>query len=118
MNITEIRSSKNDKYSGIRKVISMMIHCVDCDDEECALMPFCLDFQDLLCHQEECFEKKCNLRFGIAACDATRKYLRHCLKCEKPDCPICAPLRIIWPEGDEDVESLKEHLEAFQEFIL
>ena len=57
-------------------------------------------------------------QFGVAACDASRKYLKHCLKCEKPDCPICAPLRIIWPEGDEDVESFKEHLEAFSEFIL
>lgn len=39
-----------------------MIHCVDCDDEECDLMPYCLDYQDLLVHMEECTEKKCRMK--------------------------------------------------------
>ena len=39
-----------------------MIHCIDCDDEECALMPYCLDYQDLLVHMEECTEKKCRMK--------------------------------------------------------
>lgn len=42
-----------------------MIHCVDCDDEECALMPYCLDYQDLLVHMEECCDKKCRLKVSL-----------------------------------------------------
>ena len=59
----EERKRKNeDKYTSIRKVLTLMIHCVDCDDEECALMPYCLDYQDLLVHMEECCDKKCRLK--------------------------------------------------------
>ena len=59
---TEMSEKNRDKYSSIRKVICMMIHCIDCDDEECCFMPYCLDFQDLLVHQEECCDKKCKIR--------------------------------------------------------
>ena len=59
----EEKQRKNEeKYTSIRKVLTLMIHCVDCDDEECALMPYCLDYQDLLVHMEECCDKKCRLK--------------------------------------------------------
>ena len=58
----EQKKKNEEKYSAIRKVITLMIHCIDCDDEECALMPYCLDYQDLLVHMEECTEKKCRMK--------------------------------------------------------
>jgi len=62
---TEMSDKQKEKYQAIRKVICLMIHCVDCDDEECFFMPYCLDFQDLLIHQEECVDKRCKLRVNI-----------------------------------------------------
>lgn len=62
MSKPEMSDKNREKYTAIRKIICMMIHCVDCDDEECFLMPYCLDFQDLLVHQEECVDKKCKLK--------------------------------------------------------
>merc|ERR1712226_795958 len=114
----EQKKKNEEKYSAIRKVITLMIHCIDCDDEECALMPYCLDYQDLLVHMEECTEKKCRMKFGAACCFQSRQYIRHCLMCQNESCPICSPLRIIWPEGYDDVESLQEHMLAFKDFIL
>lgn len=115
----EERRRKNDeKYAAIRKVITLMIHCVDCDDEECPLMPYCLDYQDLLVHMEECCDKKCRMKFGSASCFQSRQYIRHCIMCTKQDCPICVPLRVIWPEGYDDSESLADHMSAFSEFVL
>ena len=61
----ELAQRNAEKYSAIRKVLTIMIHCVDCDDEECALMPYCLDYQDLLVHMEECTEKKCRMKVSI-----------------------------------------------------
>ena len=59
----EEKAARNkEKYASIRKVLTIMIHCVDCDDEECELMPYCLDYQDLLVHMEECMEKKCRMK--------------------------------------------------------
>ena len=62
MSPEEQKKKNEEKYSAIRKVITLMIHCIDCDDEECALMPYCLDYQDLLVHMEECTEKKCRMK--------------------------------------------------------
>ena len=61
----EQKKKNEEKYSAIRKVITLMIHCIDCDDEECALMPYCLDYQDLLVHMEECTEKKCRMKVSF-----------------------------------------------------
>lgn len=63
----EMSEKNRDKYSSIRKVICMMIHCIDCDDEDCMFMPYCLDFQDLLVHQEECTDKCCKIRVSFLA---------------------------------------------------
>ena len=65
MSPEEQKKKNEEKYSAIRKVITLMIHCIDCDDEECALMPYCLDYQDLLVHMEECTEKKCRMKVTL-----------------------------------------------------